>query len=109
MEGNGWTGGGNLKLLCNRLVVFYGLLIMGFQVRHDGRVVLTTGCVDGEFADVLWDDERYAPSVGRWLNKPSTSSSIAKSKGSGITFRNNLGGTGDLYWKNIFNLHALLI
>ena len=34
---------------------------------------------------------------------------MEKSEGPGITFRSNLGGTGDLYWKDIFNLYALLI
>lgn len=53
MEGNGWTGGGNLKLHCNRAVVVYGLLITGFQVRRDGRVGLTIGHMDGESAGVL--------------------------------------------------------
>ena len=53
MEGNGWTGGGNLKLHCNRAVVVYGLLITGFQVRRDGRVGLTIGRMDGESAGVL--------------------------------------------------------
>lgn len=53
MEGNGWTGGGNLKLHCNRGVIVCGLLMTGFQVRRDGRVGLTTGRMDGELAGVL--------------------------------------------------------